>query len=146
MLKIESAYPAPFVFPLSEKLPNKLSLALKSSFPLYWTDQSACLNRLRTAVELLLDDQNIPRITRTKKGNERRLNLDQRIKLFAQNSNLLDCLDGLRNIGNLATHDYNKVRHEEALDAYDVIQHVLREIYDLDDIKNKSKKLKSKKH
>jgi len=144
LLKIETVYPAPFILPLSDKLPQGLWAVLKSSFSLYWSDQSACLNRLRTAVELLLDDQNISRVTTTAKGKTRRLNLDQRIKLFAQNSNLLDCLDGLRNIGNLATHDFNKVHHEDALDAYDVIHHVLREVYDLDEIKSKSKKLKAK--
>lgn len=148
-VKIIAVYPAPHIIQLSKKFPKRLASIIKSSFPLYWSDHSACINRLRTAMEVLLDEQKIPRV-KTVNGKNRRQNLDQRIKAFAKTNGLSEYLDGLRNIGNLATHDYDKVTAQETLDVYDVISHVLRELYELDDIlddiKAKAAKLKSKKH
>ncbi len=143
-LKILSAHPSPPLLPLTDKLPLSLRQALKSAFPLYWTDQSSCINRLRTCIELLLDNQKIPRETKTKKNKTRRIGLDQRIKQFGKTYKNSKYLDGLKQIGNLGTHHYNKINHSDVLDSLDIIYHVLQDLYDIDDIDGKYNKLISK--
>ncbi len=148
MLRIQAAHPPPPLFRISETVPYKVKSQLKLAFRMYWTDISACVARLRTAVEAMLDDQKAPRERKTATGKMVRMNLQERISHFAQAADGAphqDQLEGLRNIGNLGTHGGDDVTNEDLFDAIDVLEFVLAGIYDTKTIKTKAKTLATKK-
>lgn len=147
MLRIQAVYPPPPLFRIPATVPNRVRNQLLLTFKLYWTDTSACVARLRTAVEAMLDDQDVPRERKIEKtGKMHRMNLEERINAFVNGAQHKDELQGLRNIGNLGTHGSDDVDAEDLFDAIDVFEFVLRSIYETETLKGKAKKLAEKKH
>jgi hypothetical protein len=145
MLFIRAMFPAPPLFAHSPQVPYKVRDQLDLASQMYWTDTSACVSRLRTAVEAILDQQKVPKERHDKKGKQYRMNLEQRIHAFASNTPNSDFLNGLRNIGNLGTHGANDVTDDDLFDAIDVLEHVIGQIYLAPEITTKAKKLASRK-
>jgi hypothetical protein len=151
VLKIRALFPAPPLFRISKNVPNKIREQLELAFQMYWTDVSACVARLRTSVERLLDDQGVPKErllsagTNTSGGKMHRMDLHERINSFTSGSSHQDQLQGLRNIGNLGTHGADDVDDEDLFDAIDVLEFVLTGIYDTKTIAAMASKLKGKK-
>jgi hypothetical protein len=149
VLRIQAVFPAPPLFRVSDNVPKKVKEQLEIAFRMYWTDASACVARLRTAVERLLDHQSVPKERLHTKGKNAgkmmRLDLHQRIESFASGSSHKDQLQGLRNIGNLGTHGVDDVDDSDLFDAIDVLEFVLAGIYDTKTINAKAAKLKGKK-
>jgi hypothetical protein len=144
MLRIQAVFPPP-LFRISEQVPSKVRKQLEIAFRTYWTDGAACVARLRTAVEALLDQQKVPKEHKDKKGKLRRMNLEQRIDAFTSGASHQDQLQGLRNIGNLGTHGGDDVDDGDLFDAIDVLEFALIGIYDTQTIKAKAQKLAAKK-
>jgi Domain of unknown function (DUF4145) len=144
-LRIQAVYPAPPLFPVSSNVPRPVARELEVTARMFWTDTSACVARLRTAVERLLDDQKVPKEKKTKKGKVLRMDLKERIDAFATGAIHADQLQGLRNIGNLGTHGGSDVTNEDLFDAIDVLEFVMTGIYDTQTINAKAKKLQAKK-
>lgn len=144
-LRVRAVFPAPPLFRISDNVPYDVRQQLAIVFRMYWTDISACVSRLRTAVEALLDDQNVPTEKVTAKRKMHRLDLKARIEAFTSGTVHQDQLQGLRNIGNLGTHGTKDVTNEDLLDAIEVLEFVLIGIYDTQTIKAKAKKLADKK-
>jgi hypothetical protein len=93
-----------------------------------WSDLGASGSRLRTSVELLLDDFKIPR---EGKGTKKtyRLSLQDRINAFkAVDADYATTLDALRIVGNLGTHE-NELRRNVLLDAFEIYEDALSELY-----------------
>lgn len=145
VLRIQAVFPAPPFFRVSENVPRPVARELEVAFRMYWTDTSACVARLRTAVERLLDDRKVPKEMKTKKNKVQRMDLKQRIDSFTSGAVHAAQLQGLRHIGNLGTHGANDVTDEDLFDAIDVLEFVLTGIYDTQTITAKAKKLQSKK-
>ena len=145
VLRIQAVFPPPPLFPISKAVPRAVKAQLLLAFRLYWTDTSACVARLRTTVEALLDDQKVPleRLIPTT-GKMHRMNLVERINAFANGAAHKDQLQGLRNIGNLGTHGGDNVTDEDLFDAFDVLEFVLVGVYERKTITAKAKKLESK--
>ena len=148
-LRIQAVFPAPPLFRISANVPRKVKAQLQIAFRMYWTDTSACVARLRTAVEALLNHQKVPKDRLIKngksKGKMRRLDLRERIAAFTSGAVHAGQLDGLRNIGNLGTHGTDDVEDDDLFDAVDVLEFVLTGIYDTQTINAKAAKLKQKK-
>lgn len=70
--------PAPPVLALPQKVPEPIRATLASSFGLLWQNTESCANRLRVALELVLEDQGHPAVIRAGK----RIALHQRIENF----------------------------------------------------------------
>ena len=145
LLRIQAVYPSPALFRLSKSVPRPVRRELEVSFRMYWTDTAACVARLRTAVERLLDDQNVPTEKKTKKGKLMRMDLKERIDAFTTGAVHADQLQGLRVIGNLGTHGGDEVTGEDLFDAVDVLEFVLAGIYETKTINAKALKLQNKK-
>lgn len=145
VLHIQAVFPAPALFRVSDKVPRKVSEQLKLAFRMYWTDVSACVARLRTSVEALLDNQRVPKERKLKNGDMHRMSLKERIDVFTAGAPHKEQLQGLRNIGNLGTHGTDDVTHEDLFDAIDVLEFVLTGIFDTQTIAAKAKKLAEKK-
>lgn len=145
VLRVQAVYPAPPFFRVSDNVPHAVTKELEVAFRMYWTDTAACVARLRTAVERLLDDQKVPKDKKTNKGKVQRMVLKERIEAFTTGAVHADQLQGLRNIGNLGAHGANDVTDEDLFDAIDVLEYVLTGIYDSQTINAKAKKLQGKK-
>lgn len=133
MLRPSSMTPTPHLFPLPKSIPDPIRKDIVLAFSLYWTDLSASTSRLRTSLEMVLDDQKVPR--KTDKPNPKGkglLNLEQRIMKFAEAAGDEDAaasMDALRVVGNLGTHG-ESVKEQDYFDLLDLYEHALLEIYE----------------
>lgn len=122
--------PAPPIFRCPATCPAKLRQELTAAFSLYWCDINSCLNRIRSAVELLLDHLKISRYAKPRKGTRRqRLNLAWRIDTLSKKQPALaSSLTALRWLGNVGTHA-GVVTREDALDGFELMDHVVDELF-----------------
>ncbi|WP_343314040.1 DUF4145 domain-containing protein [Brucella sp. BE17] len=144
-LRIRTVFPPLPIFKISNSVPKRVKDQLLLAFQIYWTDTSACVARLRTAIEAMLDEQSVVTKGIDKNQKPYRLNLSQRIDAFTQGLDLKTELQGLRNIGNLGTHGNDNVEDDDLFDAFDVLEHVLNGVYNKKLILNKASKLSAKK-
>lgn len=49
-------WPPVLIFLIPAQCPSQIRQEIEAAFSLYWADPSACVNRLRTAIELLCED------------------------------------------------------------------------------------------
>jgi hypothetical protein len=143
VLRPRSVFPGSPLFPITKSIPDNVARELKLAFQLYWTDTSACVSRLRTSIELMLDQQKVPRSFLTAKKKVARMDLHSRIAAFekmATGADAATSLQALRNVGNLGTH-CGEIADEDLFDAIDVYEDVLLGVYEKKSILAKAKKL-----
>lgn len=127
-------YPYIFIPPLhiielNEFIPDEIKKELIKSFSLYWIDFSACANKNRTIVELILNQQRVRKTFIDKKGERQKLTLGQRIKIFKKkNTKVADYLKAIKWIGNTGSHS-NKLTREGLLHSYEILEYVLNLLY-----------------
>ena len=144
----KTVFPAPPLFAIPPNAPDAVRKQLALAFQLYWTDLPSCLARVRTSVELMLDDRNVAKDTISKKtGDVVPLDLSARIAKFKSHTgdhDMSDSLDALRLVGNLGTHE-TTVSEEALFDAMDVYEDVLVKLYTDNMIQAKRDKLRATK-
>ncbi len=125
------------ILPLASVYPERLRCELIRSFSLFFNDSASASNRLRTAIELLLEDQNIPNVfigedgqpEKNKHGKTVYRNLHTRIEeLMKRNHDLGKMLLAVKVFGNEGTHG-SELSKNDLLEAYRVIDYVLSELY-----------------
>ncbi|MDN4053163.1 DUF4145 domain-containing protein [Massilia sp. YIM B02763] len=115
-----------------------VSVHLEESFALFFNDPGAALNAARAAVEALLTDLGVKRFV-VSKGKRRPINLHQRIlHLPAKYQHLADLMLAAKWLGNAGSHDSGAPTQADVRVMYDLLEHVLSEIYE-----EKGKKLKA---
>ncbi|WP_273808468.1 MULTISPECIES: DUF4145 domain-containing protein [unclassified Pseudomonas] len=138
----KAMFPAPMVISLPERTPKSVVSEIAAASSLIWTDLDACANRLRTAVERLLDDLKIPKRKIVKGNKEARMDLYERIELFGKTQPDYEVsLQALRQVGNLGSHG-DSVRRNVLSDAFEVFEYSLEEMLGMrkariDEIRNK---------
>lgn len=124
-------YPAPCIFPLAEQCPEEIAVELRKAFSLFWGDSAACANRLRVAVEQLLNDQRIVKTVINTNNKRVGLTLHARIDKFKkvdpQAANYLKAIKWLGNAGSHAGLD--AVDDVDLLNGFELIEHVIERIY-----------------
>lgn len=112
-------YPAPTIIHIPESCPKSVTKLLLDSFGLYWTDVSACANKIRVAIEVLLNELNIP-------SNKP---LHSRLEEFKKvNHGVASFLIAIKWIGNAGSH-FSGLTKEDALDAYEMLEFALEKLY-----------------
>jgi hypothetical protein len=112
--------PAPPIISLPSKCPPEVASQVERAFSLYWSDLDSAGTRLRIAIERLLDST----------GVEARSTLHQRIQLYKKKEpELGDCLLAIKWLANEATHETGLLAYD-VLDGFDILEHVLEQIYD----------------
>ncbi|XLS30536.1 DUF4145 domain-containing protein [Flavobacteriaceae bacterium M23B6Z8] len=147
LYKLELTEPAIQLFNIPEKVSDKVRNKLKESFKLFWIDKSACGNKIRASIEILLDDLKV-RKTRTKNRKRTKLTLHKRIELFKEKkSSLASNLLAIKWIGNSSSHGISNVSTRQIIDSYKILEYVLTNIYDIkeSEIKNLTKKINKRK-
>ncbi|WP_271105792.1 DUF4145 domain-containing protein [Pseudomonas tohonis] len=118
--------------------PEEVCSHLNQSFTLFFADSGAAMNCARAAVEAFLTSLGIKRFS-TVKGKRRPINLHQRIELLPEKyKDLSDLLLAVKWLGNAGSHDGDKTTEADVRIMYDLLEHVLSEVYE-----GKNKKLKA---
>lgn len=121
--------PAPKIVSMPKVTPLEIQKTLHNSFQLYWLDIESCANKIRICVELLLDNLRIKKTIINKNRKRQRLKLHDRIKEFEKkNSFLANLLMAIKWLGNAGSHK-DPLRRNDVLDAYEMLEHLLTEIY-----------------
>ena len=107
---------------------TEIQYLLKDCYRLYWIDNSACANKIRTIVELLLDRHKIPRKSKVKKGFKS-LKLHDRLELYEKKKpDIAALFMSIKWIGNTGSHS-DTLSNQQVLDSFDLLSLVLNKIY-----------------
>jgi hypothetical protein len=133
IFRLRSVFPGPAIIKLSNEVPQSVVDEVHLAFQFYWSHLGTSATRLRTSVERVLDHFEIP----TKKAEGGFLSLDARIKQFETiDPTHAETFNALRFVGNLGTHQ-NELTREALLDAFEVYEDALDDLFS---------KVKYKKH
>jgi Domain of unknown function (DUF4145) len=116
-----------------EDCPDAVKKELNLVFGLYWSDRSSCLNRIRNALELVLDDLKVPKRQRTRTGKMQSRTLHNRIeKLQTARPKLKEVCDqmmAVKHLGNAGSHSVLKVQLYDVFDGLDILERILNDTY-----------------
>ena len=110
--------------------PDEVKEALKASFALFFADAASSANHVRNCTEALLNSLGIKRYTRSKTKKLVRLSLHRRIELLPpkyKDSQTL--LLELKWLGNSGSHAGSEITQDDVLDAYEILEHLLTELF-----------------
>lgn len=114
---------------LPDGCPVSVSEPLQESFRLFFSSPSAASNNVRIALEALLTELGVKRFN-TKNSKRIFLSLHSRISLLsAKYSELGELLLAIKWLGNAGSHADSIVTIDDVMDAYELIDHVLQELY-----------------
>lgn len=115
--------------PKSESVPEDMKKAVAASFMVFWSDLDSCANRLRTAIELLLDGMGVVR--KVKPNVVKELTLHQRIEQIdsAKYPHIQEMLQAIKLVGNDGSHDLGQAPREDILVCYEILEHVLELVF-----------------
>jgi hypothetical protein len=124
-----TSVPALHVFNLSEHIPMPVNNAIAESFKIFWLDPSSCANKIRTAIEVILTQQNISKVE-VVKGKKKYLPLHKRIAMFREiYVDEGEKLEAIKWIGNEGSHG-DAITKKDLIDAYDLLSHIIHRLYD----------------
>jgi hypothetical protein len=116
---------------IPKAVPADVREQLIKSFQLFWSDVESCANRIRASVERLLKHQRIKAKKLARSGKRVSLSLHERIQLFeAKDKGLAENLMAVKWLGNAGSHT-SPIQADDLLDGYEIMEHVLAEIYTL---------------
>ena len=116
-------------FEIPAKCPKKVQKEIRRAFSLFLCDISASANRVRSAVELLLDSLKVKRRTKTGKGITRVLSIHERIKILElKEPELGQSLLAIKWLGNVGSHT-KQLSREDIFDAFEIFSHTIDELY-----------------
>jgi len=110
-----------------EQLSDDFKAQIDSAFALYFPNPSACCNSIRCAVEVLLTEWEVP----LKTDDGRYFPLGKRLELLPEKySEFRDLLVAVKWLGNSGSHADQSFSHTNALDGFEMLEHVLAKAYD----------------
>jgi hypothetical protein len=124
-------YLNPVILPIhiDERCPEQVKDELVSAAEIYWCSPSGCGNKLRNAVERMMDCKKVRKYKLTGKGKREPQNLHARIKEFSQkNKDLGSLLLAIKWLGNTASHT-NQLNQKDVLNAFEVLEYVIDELF-----------------
>jgi len=117
---------------IPEKCPKSVAAPLKESFRLFFAVPSAASNNVRIAIEKLLTELKVKRFNRVQ-GKLRFISLHQRVDLLPPKyANLKDLILAIKWLGNAGSHGNNgkdAISMDDVMDSYELMEHILGEIY-----------------
>lgn len=122
------------IFEIPEKCPDSVTDEIKNSFKLFWSDLPASANRIRTSLEVLLNEHKVKRFE-INGGKRKPISLHKRILIF-DNKELTDLLMAIKWIGNTGSH-LGDLQTIDILEAYKMFEFALNKIYNNQEIEIK---------
>lgn len=110
--------------------PQSVADPITESFRLLFASPSAAANNIRIAIENLLTELKIKRFNLVK-GKRQFVPLHFRIALIPEKyTDLKDMLLAIKWLGNSGSHDHDAMTMDDVFDAYELTEHVLKEIFE----------------
>jgi transcription elongation factor Elf1 len=117
------------LFQITKKCPKEIKNEIEDSFRLFWNDLPSCANKIRTSLEMLMNQQNIKK-TFMQGGKRKKLTLHKRIEEFKRvKPEIADFLLAIKWIGNTGSH-IGILEKIDILDAYELLGHSLNKVFD----------------
>lgn len=117
--------------------PPSVKDAVAASARIVWLDPSSAANRLRTAVERVLDDKRVKKTRINNGGTRVRMTTHARIEQFRLKDQLAgDAMMAVKWIGNEGTHE-SELTIQDVLDGATVLQLALKVVYDKADLETR---------
>lgn len=111
--------PAIMFFRIPEQCPEEITLQVKKAFSSYWNDISSSANKIRKALELIMDEKGI-----------QKAKLDHRIKNFGKKEpEISKSLMALKWVGNIGSHT-GTIQKKDILKTFQVLHFALVKLYD----------------
>jgi Domain of unknown function (DUF4145) len=125
----EYFYPSLDIFPIPSTCPESVAKEIKLSFQLFFCSPAASGNHIRKSIENILTDKGVKRFGVSKKNHKRTpINLNCRINIYkSKNSSVADHMLAIKWIGNEGSH--GELSRDDVLDAYDILEFILDELY-----------------
>lgn len=120
--------PTPDVIEIPATCPDDVKKELRAAFRLMRADMPSCANRLRVALECLMNHIGIQK---RKKGSSGfyDLTLHKRIELYEKGNPTIGAhLMAIKWLGNAGSHEEPAININDLLDAFEVLEHCLVEI------------------
>lgn len=129
-------YPNLRLFQLPTKISDDLKEQIDLSFSHYFNDLSSCANRIRTSIEVILNEIKAPKYKKRSNGSRHFFRkLHSRIENYSKKKKTIsELLLAIKFIGNEGSH-IGKVEVDDILDAYEI----LKEVIDIAFVKNRIK-------
>lgn len=113
-------------FHIPDKCPDNIKSEVVAAFAVYWSDTNSCLNRIRTAVEVILSYMKIP----IADAKMKRIDLHRRIEILEKTEpRVAGHMMALKWLGNAGSHA-GVVKSEDALDGFELLEYILRDRFD----------------
>lgn len=117
------------IFTIVEKCPYDVRNEIILSFNHFWNDLPACANRIRSSLELIMNQQKIKKYT-IYKHRRKALTLHKRIELFKlKDPEVANFLLAIKWIGNSGSH-IRELKTTDLIDAYSLLELSLNKLYD----------------
>lgn len=118
------------LFEYPGETPIEIASEIDQSFSLFFSNPASASNHLRISLEHLLTFLKVKR-QETKKGKRLFLSLHRRINLIPTKFEDLKCmLLAVKWLGNAGSHAKKEITSDDVLDAYEIMDVVLREIFE----------------
>lgn len=108
--------PMPDIFDIPAKCPKEVTNELRGGFALFFADSAATANRMRSALERLMDHLGVI------SGK-----LHDRLDAFAKKNPIGENLMAIKWLGNTGSHE-GKVSRDDILDGFLILEHALSEL------------------
>jgi len=117
------------IFKIHENCPADIKNEIEDSFSLFWNDLPSCANKIRTSLEMLMNQQNVKK--KIIQGGKRiSLTLHKRIEEYKNtNPEIAEFLLAIKWIGNAGSH-VGKIEKIDILEAYELLEHSLNKLFD----------------
>lgn len=117
------------IFKIPDNCSSELKTEIKQSFKLFWCDLSSCANRIRVALEILMNEQGVKKF---ELRNSKRIpiKLHKRIELF-NHPEIKDLLLAIKWIGNSGSHN-GGLETIDVVEAYRLLEYSLNKLYNDD--------------
>lgn len=126
----KAIYPSPLFFAIPNDTPANIKKILTESFSAYWQDRNASMNKVRTTIELILDDQVISQQKKSKSGKIVDMTLHERIEVFAKKFDEPGkSLMAAKMVGNIGSHQDQNISREIVLDVYECLLSCIEILY-----------------
>lgn len=130
VLEVKTILPGPSILELSPGVPEPVRREIDRASNLIWLDPQAAAGALRSAVERVMDDHDIP----AEDSNGGYLTLHNRLQKFKQkNQQTATLLMAVKWVGNGGVHQSAAMSADDALDTAEIVEVALGALYAPDD-------------
>lgn len=115
-------YPAPLIIDIPESCPNDVKNPVELSFLLFWVDLNSCANKIRIALEELMNHCGISGAD----SNGKFVSLDSRLNEYGKkkNAKVGELLTAIKWIGNASSHSTG-INKKTVVAAYELLEYAL---------------------